>query len=312
MSHKPVSSGDFSSDRLRVCCSPAEAEFQHFVTSHGTQCRKAAQQVDRWLEVTVQRSVLQVANQLRDALLEASVQAALGPVALPVTEVQDEVGERRGFQRPESGVQSAHRLQDFESLSATSPVSGVQLRQTLVLPGVEGQVPGVDPGRGELRLGAQHHVPLPQQRQHGDEQGLIPALCPKFIQRPEGGQQEDGGRRGLLVCVYLQVVQKRSSEVHFSQRHVGQAAVQEALDLRADVQRQRLSPLDLSWSQSRPHEFIPFCCLAALATCFITTPSMPFLISVGEAETKLNSSQLSAIFCSTFSSSAARPARSIS
>lgn len=57
---------------------------------------------------------------------------------------------------------------------------------------------------------------------------------------------------------------------------------------------------------------IPFCCLAALATCFITAPSMPFLISVGEAETKLNSSQLSAIFCSTFSSSAARPARSIS
>lgn len=57
---------------------------------------------------------------------------------------------------------------------------------------------------------------------------------------------------------------------------------------------------------------IPFCCLVALATCFITTPSMPFLMSVGEAETKLNSSQLSAIFCSTFSSSAARPARSIS
>lgn len=57
---------------------------------------------------------------------------------------------------------------------------------------------------------------------------------------------------------------------------------------------------------------IPFCCLAALETCFITTPSMPFRIIVGEEETKLSSSQLSDIFCSTFSSSAARPARSIS
>ncbi|TNN75934.1 hypothetical protein EYF80_013904 [Liparis tanakae] len=40
---------------------------------------------------------------------------------------------------------------------------------------------------------------------------------------------------------------------------------------------------------------------------------MPFLVSVGEAEAKLNSSQLSDIFCFAFSSSSAgRPARSIS
>lgn len=57
---------------------------------------------------------------------------------------------------------------------------------------------------------------------------------------------------------------------------------------------------------------VPFCCLVVLATWFITRPSMSFWMRVGDEETRLNSSQLSLIFCSTFSSSAARPARSIS
>lgn len=57
---------------------------------------------------------------------------------------------------------------------------------------------------------------------------------------------------------------------------------------------------------------VPFCCLVVLAPWFITSPSMPLWMSGGDAETRLNSSQLSVIFCSTFSSSAARPARSIS
>lgn len=57
---------------------------------------------------------------------------------------------------------------------------------------------------------------------------------------------------------------------------------------------------------------VPFSCLVVLATWFITTPSMPFWMSGGDAETRLNSSQRSVIFCSTLSSSAARPARSIS
>lgn len=57
---------------------------------------------------------------------------------------------------------------------------------------------------------------------------------------------------------------------------------------------------------------VPFCCLVVSATWFMTTPSMPFWMRGGDAETRPNSSQLSVIFCSTFSSSAARPARSIS
>lgn len=57
---------------------------------------------------------------------------------------------------------------------------------------------------------------------------------------------------------------------------------------------------------------VPFCGLVVSATWFMSTPSMPFWMRGADAETRLNSSQLSVIFCSTFSSSAARPARSIS
>lgn len=53
------------------------------------------------------------------------------------------------------------------------------------------------------------------------------------------------------VLVYLQVIQQRTSEAHFSQRHVRVAAVQEPLDLSADIQSQRLSPLDLVGRKSR-------------------------------------------------------------
>lgn len=60
----------------------------------------------------------------------------------------------------------------------------------------------------------------------------------------------------VCVCVgaylYLQIIQQRSSEAHFSQGHVGMTAVQKALDLSADVQSQRLSPLDLLWTQCCP------------------------------------------------------------
>lgn len=38
-----------------------------------------------------------------------------------------------------------------------------------------------------------------------------------------------------VVFVYLQIIQKRTSEVHLSQGHVRVTAVQKALDLSADV-----------------------------------------------------------------------------
>ena len=57
-------------------------------------------------------------------------------------------------------------------------------------------------------------------------------------------------------CLYLKVVHQRTSETHFSQRHVGVAAVQEALDLRADVQSQSLSSLDLMWSECCPRVIV--------------------------------------------------------
>lgn len=50
----------------------------------------------------------------------------------------------------------------------------------------------------------------------------------------------------------LQVIQKRTADAHFFQGHVRVAAVQKALDLRADVQGQSLSPLDLLWIQRCP------------------------------------------------------------
>lgn len=51
---------------------------------------------------------------------------------------------------------------------------------------------------------------------------------------------------------YLQVIQKRTSDAHFLQGHVRVTAVQKALDLRADVQGQSLSPPDLLWVQRCP------------------------------------------------------------
>lgn len=52
--------------------------------------------------------------------------------------------------------------------------------------------------------------------------------------------------------LHLQVVQERTSDAHFSQGHVGVPAVQEALDLSADVESQSLSSLDLLWRQRCP------------------------------------------------------------
>lgn len=46
---------------------------------------QVAQEVDGWFEVTVQHALLEVADQLCNALLEAHVEAVLGPVALTVT-----------------------------------------------------------------------------------------------------------------------------------------------------------------------------------------------------------------------------------
>ncbi len=56
-------------------------------------------------------------------------------------------------------------------------------------------------------------------------------------------------------------------------------------------------------------KFVPF--LVAAAIFFMTTPSIPLCSSLGEELTKLNSSQLSVIFLSGFSSGGL-PARSIS
>lgn len=52
--------------------------------------------------------------------------------------------------------------------------------------------------------------------------------------------------------VNLKVIQQRTAQAHFSQRHVWMTAVKKALDLRADVQSQRLGSLDFLWRKDRP------------------------------------------------------------
>lgn len=49
-------------------------------------------------------------------------------------------------------------------------------------------------------------------------------------------RSKTSGMRIPVVFVYLQIIQKRTSEVHLSQGHVRMTAVQKALDLSADVQ----------------------------------------------------------------------------
>jgi len=57
------------------------------------------------------------------------------------------------------------------------------------------------------------------------------------------------------ICIRLranlQVVQQGAAQAHLPQRHVRVAGVEEALDLRADVQRQGLSPAHLHGAQRR-------------------------------------------------------------
>ncbi|KAG7234813.1 hypothetical protein INR49_003960 [Caranx melampygus] len=294
--------------------------------------------------VTVQRPLLEVANQLRDALLESHVQADLGPVALTVTQVQDEVGKRRGFERSQGRVQSAHGFQDFKRVFAVSVVSGVQLSQPLGFPWVEGQVPGVDPGSGELELGVAPSSGKIFQIDPSDHP--VQRVCEQSL-----FSRDETPQRGFELQRHQQtrVVQQRTSQAHFSQRHVGVTAVHEALDLSADVQSERLSPLHLMRSQCCPRVVVLLQTLLQSSTQYPMTEhekssrsksvtaqvelynpthkltdvhrserhktgvakETPSSVNVGEAETKLSSSQLSAIFCSTFSSSAARPARSI-
>lgn len=109
--------------------------------------------------------------------MESYVQAGLGPVALGVAKVQDEIGQRGGFERSQGGVLSAHRFEDFKGVFAVAVVGCIKLSQTLSFPRVEREVPGVHPRRRKLWLGGQDHIALAQQRQDRDKQGLIVALC---------------------------------------------------------------------------------------------------------------------------------------
>ena len=60
-----------------------------------------------------------------------------------------------------------------------------------------------------------------------------------------------GNTQGVCVRLWanLQVVQQGASQAHLPQRHVRVAGVEEALDLRADVQSQGLNPAHLHWTQ---------------------------------------------------------------
>lgn len=59
-------------------------------------------------------------------------------------------------------------------------------------------------------------------------------------------------REIYFCCVYLQIIQQRTAECHITQRHVWVTAVQKTLDLSADVQSNRLSPLHLLGRERRP------------------------------------------------------------
>lgn len=85
-------------------------------------------------------------------------------------------------------AQFAHGLQDFKHQPAAAGIAGVQLGQAPSLPRIEREVPGVYPGGGELRLGSQDYIALPEDRQHGDEERLVAALC--FAFRAVGSQKQ--------------------------------------------------------------------------------------------------------------------------